>query len=50
MKKNQLCQKKVYITYILIELAIGHKLELVHRDIRMYNVILFNDDYVYLID
>ena len=33
MKKNQLCQKKVYITYIFIELAIDDKLGLVHFEI-----------------
>ncbi|CAF3800041.1 unnamed protein product [Rotaria sp. Silwood1] len=49
MDENQLCQKK-YITQIFKQLAIGHKLGLVHRDIRIYNLILFNDEDVYLID
>ena len=49
IKKNQLCQKK-YINHIFKQLAIGHKLGFVHRDIRIYNLILFNDEYLYLID
>ena len=48
MTKDELCQKK-YITQILNQLKIGHKLGFVHRDIRIYNLILF-DDYAYLID
>ena len=49
LNKNQLCQMR-YITHVFMQLSIGHKLGLVHRDVRMYNLISFNDEYVYLID
>jgi len=43
IKKDHLHQQQ-YITQILMQLSIGHKLELVHRDIRIQNVVLFNND------
>ncbi|CAF1679256.1 unnamed protein product [Adineta ricciae] len=48
MNKNDLCKKK-YINQLFKQLSIGQKLGFVHRDIRIYNLILFNDD-IYLID
>jgi len=51
IKKDHLHQQQyIYITQILILLSIGHKLGLVHRDIRIQSVVLFNNDYAYLID
>ncbi|CAF1333010.1 unnamed protein product [Didymodactylos carnosus] len=41
VKKDQIRQKR----YITQQLAIGHKLGHVPRDIRMYNLILFNYEY-----
>jgi hypothetical protein len=38
-KKNELFKKK-YIIHILMQLAVGHKLGLVHRDPRSINPII----------
>ncbi|CAF0980557.1 unnamed protein product [Adineta steineri] len=49
LKKMHFCKKK-YVIQILKQLVIGHKLGLVHRDVRPHNVIIFNDENIYLID
>ncbi|CAF3004896.1 unnamed protein product, partial [Rotaria sp. Silwood2] len=49
IKNDDIC-KKEYIIQILNQLVIGQKVRRVHRDIRINNIILYDNSYAYLID
>ena len=47
--KDNIC-KENYVMQILNQLKIGQKVGYVHRDIRINNIILFDNKYAYLLD
>jgi len=49
MNKVNMC-KENYVMQILNQLKIGQKVGYVHRDIRINNIILFDNKYAYLLD